>query len=194
MPTIRSMPTVRRVRSIFSSVRGFGTVPGLRTGFRTRFRTGSRTALRTRFGSGVLGRIRSPGSSPSRSLTRCPGHTLVRTLVARPWLAKRPRYRDRRRAPRPRLRILSLWTADCRGNRSFGQGRFFLDSRLPLHFLHFVFNLYAEVGGHPAEIRHSLAQHTRHLRQFFRSQDDQRHQEDYDQMRDAEHWQMRPDT
>src|SRR6185437_1027873 len=63
----------------------------------------------------------------------------------------------------------------------------FADICLPLHVSHFIFYLNAEVVGDTPEVGHGLAHYAGHLRQLFGSKDNQRHEEDYHQMGDAQH-------
>src|SRR6266702_8890688 len=71
------------------------------------------------------------------------------------------------------------------------RGRFgrahLLHSSVPLHLAHFVFDLYTEISGNAAEIRHDLTQDTRHLRKLLRAEHNQGDEENDDEMRDAEH-------
>ena len=62
-----------------------------------------------------------------------------------------------------------------------------LDSSLPLHLAHLVFDLNTEIGGDAPEIGHSLAKAPGHLRKLFRPQNDQGDQKDDYEMGNAEH-------
>lgn len=73
--------------------------------------------------------------------------------------------------------------------RCFGGGHLLLllQSGVPLHLAHFIFDLHAKIRGDAAEIGHGLAEHARDLRKLLRPKHDQGNQKNNDEMGDAEH-------